>query len=53
MEEIRASDLTKLMAVVQAAAGLYNALEQIDASLPEFDELGDALRNLGVSEVVE
>ncbi len=56
-ETIKASDLAKLMAVVSTAAGLYNELEihSLGPDNPdvwvEFTKLGDALRELGLSEV--
>lgn len=56
-EAIKASDLASLMAVVGAAAGLWNRLEQefkkslIHAWAPEWRELGAALRDLGLPEV--
>jgi hypothetical protein len=49
--ELKASDLKLLMDVVQAAIGLYNALETDVRDLPpEFGELGETLRALGVGE---
>lgn len=59
VETIRATDLGKLFSVVECAAGLYNALELHEPPLirnvrpwsAEFDELGDALRELGLKEV--
>jgi hypothetical protein len=56
-EAIKASDIAKLMAVVGAAAGLFNRLEreyyvtQLRPWGPEFRELGQALRDLGLPEV--
>lgn len=56
-EEIKASDLVKLMGVVGAAAGLYNALEieykwtELRPWSKEFTDLGIALRDLGLAEV--
>ena len=50
-EAIRASDLLKLMDVVKEATGLYNALERDGHTSPEFDQLGAALRALGLGEV--
>lgn len=56
VEAIKASDLLKLMSVVEKAAGLWNCLEQDDSSHTTFwfndwRELGDALRELGLTEV--
>lgn len=51
VEAIRASDLMKLMEVVKAATGLYNALEGEEYKSPEFDQLGAAFRALGIGEV--
>jgi hypothetical protein len=57
VEQIKASDLLKLMEVVKAATGLWNALEAEGASeLPpaarlEWDQLGEAMRVLGLTEV--
>lgn len=51
---IRASDLLKLMGVVEAAAGLFNFCEHIygaEWGCVEFRELGQKLRVLGLSEV--
>jgi len=56
-EAIKASDLMKLMDVVQAATGLYNAIERQHGPDPErtvaeeWEGLGDALRSLGLAEV--
>jgi hypothetical protein len=55
-EAIKASDLMKLMDVVQSATGLYNALENAwPKGFPEISDefcaLGDALRALGLTEV--
>lgn len=50
-EAIKASDLLKLMDVVKEATGLYNCLERNDYAGPEFDQLGAALRALGLNEV--
>jgi hypothetical protein len=57
--EIKGTDLVLLMSVVEAAAGLYNALEIHEPTLvrnlkawrPEYDDLGCALRDLGLPEV--
>ena len=58
IEGIRASDLMKLMKVVQHATGLYNALEKDEILSPmahtwwhAFVELRQALRDLGLAEV--
>lgn len=57
VEQIKASDLLKLMDVVKEATGLYNALEKEGAwELPaeartEWDKLGNALRALGLAEI--
>jgi class 3 adenylate cyclase len=64
VEQIKASDLLKLMDVVHEATGLYNALEQmIDGTggaferlagtsiMAEYAKLGNALRALGLTEV--
>lgn len=52
VEAIKASDLLKLMKVVEHATGLYNAIERDGGYEPaEFKELGDALRALGLNEV--
>ena len=51
--QIKLSDLNKLMRVVDRAVGLYNAIEHMEYQLgdfPEWDELGDALRDLGLHE---
>jgi hypothetical protein len=55
-DEIKASDLVALMGVVGAAAGLYNALELTEPATfkpwsGEYEELGNALRTLGLVEV--
>lgn len=50
-EAIKASDLLKLMDVVKGATGLYNELEAAGYSSPEFDQLGAAMRALGLGEV--
>jgi hypothetical protein len=54
---IKATDLVKLFAVVEAAVGLFNALEQ-DQHIPmapevynAWGELGTALDELGVEQV--
>jgi uncharacterized protein (UPF0297 family) len=57
-ESIKASDLVLLMDAIMAAAGLYNAIEQSEAGgdpayFPEYNELGDKLRALGIAEVTE
>jgi hypothetical protein len=51
VEAIKASDLLLLMDVVRDATGLYNVLERMGHSSQEFDELGTALRALGLMEV--
>ena len=51
---ISASDLLKLMNVVEAATSLYNVCELTFGArwgVPEFHELGEALRAFGLSEV--
>ena len=56
-EAIKASDLVRLMEVVKAATGVYNALERDFPSGHEpnlwddWAELGNALRDLGLIEV--
>lgn len=53
-QTIKASDLLKLMDVVEAATGLWNACEQTFGArwgCSEFKDLGDALRKLGLQEV--
>lgn len=52
VDAIKASDLLLLMDVVRAATGLYNAMEreQVGAGWPEWTELGDAFRALGLIE---
>lgn len=50
-EQIKASDMLKLVSTIDAAAGLYNALEQLGHSSPEYDALGEKLRELGLREV--
>jgi hypothetical protein len=59
-ETIKATDLVKLMAVVDAAVALYNALERdrsfeddlLDIATEDwFLILGEALRSLGLAEV--
>ncbi len=56
-DEIRASDLQKLMDVVEAAVAMYNSLEQ-DQHMPMAPEvynawrgLGDALNDLGLEQI--
>jgi hypothetical protein len=54
LNTIKASDLLKLMGVVEKATGLYNACEQTFGArwnCSEFRELGDTLRGLGLKEV--
>lgn len=54
VEGIKASDLLKLMQVVEKATGLWNALERLTPEMlvpEEFSELGAALRALGLAEV--
>jgi hypothetical protein len=59
VQTIRASDLVKLMGVVGAAAGLFNALElqykwtERRPWAKEYNDLGAALRELGLAEVSE
>lgn len=53
VEGIKASDLLKLMRVVENATGLWNVCERKFADIqlsPEWVELGDALRELGLAE---
>ena len=60
-EAIKASDLVKLMDVVQAAAALYNELELAlgggfslafeQNTLGAWEDLGEQLRALGLAEV--
>ena len=55
VEQIKASDLLKLMDVVKEATGWYNALEQVVCPSVEvhmeWQNLGEALRALGLNEV--
>jgi hypothetical protein len=58
IEAIKKSELILLLDVVQTAIGLYNVLERTVRTTedepdiwPAFDELGEALRKLGVNEV--
>ena len=59
MNEIKASDLARLMDVVEAAAGLYNELEKkyttewvpVGEIGKAWHEVGQALRELGLHEV--
>lgn len=51
---IKASDLVKQIQVTEAAIGLWNYCEKTFGkrwNCPEFHELGDKLRNLGLAEV--
>jgi hypothetical protein len=56
VEAIRASDLMKLMKVVEMATGLWNEIEKAHSEtwtceLETWGQLGDALRDLGLAEV--
>lgn len=54
VQSIRGADLLRLMDVVEAATGLYNACEQTFGErwgCAEFKELGEKLRAFGLQEV--